>query len=61
MWAIKTIWTIFIWLLVAAIFSFEPFNFNKFWDIVLKAIFILLFIVVIVFEVKDWKSRNKEK
>jgi hypothetical protein len=33
MWAIKTIWTIFIW----------------------------LFIIVIVFEVKDWKSRNKEK
>ena len=62
MWAINTGFTIFVWLLVVAIFSFDPFiDFGKFWDIILKTVFALLFIIVILLEIKDWKSRNKEE
>lgn len=58
---LRIIWNLIIFLFIAGLFSIEPFNFDKFWDIVLKTFFILMFIVVIILEVKDWKSRNKEK
>ncbi|CDC21285.1 unknown [Clostridium sp. CAG:306] len=60
MWLIKTVWNILIFLIIAFIFSFEPFNFDKIIDITIKIVLVFLFVIVIGLEIKDWKSRNKK-